>query len=309
MYRKSTHHGVSRKGFAARAALAVALASGIALGGAALSTPAFAKDKEAKPEGNSKAFVDAYTPFQTIINNPAGDFASARAMVPTIQASIQNATDKDVFGKALIALGDKLKDDGLEKQGIQLALDSGKATPAQAGIFHFFLGKFDYDAKNYVEARAQFQAAQQAGYTENDPRPAIAETYFGAGQAAEGLKYLADVIKQDQAAGKKVPDEWMLRGLKAAYEAKLAPQATEYTAILVHNDPTPQNWHAGLQVVQAIGQFDAQSELDLLRLMRATGALKDHSDYVEYVQAADPRRMASEVLAVLDEGVKAGVIN
>ena len=116
-----THHGATgRKGLAARAALAVLLGSGMALGTVALSAPAFAKDKEAKAEGNSKAFTEAYAPFQTIINNPSGDFASAKAMIPTIQATLQNGTDKDTFGRALIALGSKGTDAAIAMTVIQL---------------------------------------------------------------------------------------------------------------------------------------------------------------------------------------------
>lgn len=309
MYRKSTHHGVlSRKGLAARAVLA----AGLALCGAGIAIPALAKDKApaqaAKAEGNSKAFADAYAPFQAIVNNPAGDLAAAKAMIPTIKAAIQNNTDKNVFGTALITLGGKLKDDSLQQQGLQLALDSGMGSPTQIGLYHFFLGKFAYDAKNFTEARTQFQAAQQAGYTENDPRPAIAETYFGSNQPAEGLKYLSDMIKQEEAAGRKAPNAWLLRGLQVAYQNKLAPQATEYSTMLARDYPSPQSWIDGLQVIRAINPFDADAQLDLLRLMRETGALKDHNDYVEYVRAADSRRFAGEVLAVLDEGVKAGAL-
>jgi tetratricopeptide (TPR) repeat protein len=303
MFRNSTQRG------AVRAALAAMLASGMVLGATTLSTPAFAKDKkdkEPKEEGNSKAFAEAYEPFLAIINNPAGDFASAKAMIPTIQASLQNGADKDTFGRALIALGTKLKDQDVQRQGIQLALDGGKVAPEQVGMFHFFLGKFAYDAKNYPEARTQFQAAQQAGYTENDPRPAIAETYFNGGQAAEGLKYLSDVIKQEQAAGRQAPVEWLRRGLAVAYQTKLAPQATEFSTMLVKADPSPKSWLQSLQVVRALNQFDSAADLDLLRLMRVTGALSERAEYVAYVQAADPRRSAGEVLAVLDEGVKAG---
>jgi tetratricopeptide (TPR) repeat protein len=307
MYRNSTHRGVAaRKGFAARAALAVAFASGMALG--AGSTPAFAKDKkeQAKPEGNSSAFAAAYAPFQAIVNNSAGDLAAAKAMVPTISSAVQNDADKYTLGTALISLGSKLKDTALQKQGIEFALASGKVDPAQAGLFHFFLGQSAYEAKNYTEARAQYQAAMQAGYTQNDPRPAIAETYFGSKQAAEGLNYLSGLIKQEQAAGRKPPTNWLLRGLQVAYQAKLAPQAADYSTMLLHTEPSEKNWLAALQVIRATNPLDPQGQLDLLRLMRATGTLKERADFVEYVQAADPRRMAGEVLAVLDEGVKAG---
>lgn len=293
-----------------RSTLAAMLAGGLMFGGAVLSMPAAAKDKPeaAKAQGNSKAFAQAYAPFQALANNPAADAAAGKAMLPAIQAAVQNDADKDTLGMAMIAFGAKIKDPQLQEQGIRLALESGKASPAQAGVFHFFLGKFAYDAKNYAEARAQFQAAQQAGYTENDPRPAIAETYFAANQPAEGLQYLSGVIKQEQSAGRKAPDDWLLRGLQVAYKSKLAPQAADYTAMLVKNDPTPKNWMSGLQVINAINPFDPQAQLDLLRLMRLTGSLSQRAEYVQYIQDADPRRSAGEVLEVLDEGVKAGAL-
>jgi tetratricopeptide (TPR) repeat protein len=309
MFRNPTYVGErSRARIGLRLAVAIAIGTGLALGGTA---PAFAKDKpqEAPAPANSKAFVQAYAPMQTIINNPAGDFSSAKAMIPTVQASVQNNADKNTLGLALISLGTKTNDPALQKQGLQLALDSGLATPAQVGPFHFFLGKFDYDAKDYANARAQFQAALQAGYTENDPRPAIAETYFQSGQQAEGLTYLSSAIKQEQAAGKAIPSAWLLRGLQVAYQAKQAPQANEYAEMLVASDPSPKNWQAALQVVNAVDQLDGNGQLDLLRLMRQTGALKDQHDYLAYIDEADPMKLSTEVLAVIDEGIKSGVLS
>ena len=98
MYRKTTHHGaVSRKGFAARAAIAMALASGMTLGGVALATPAAAKDKKEeapRPEGNSKAFADAYAPMMAIVNNPAGDLAGNGVLVYHEQDSRAGAAER-----------------------------------------------------------------------------------------------------------------------------------------------------------------------------------------------------------------------
>jgi tetratricopeptide (TPR) repeat protein len=274
------------------------------------AAPAIAKDKQEKADnGNSKAFIAAYAPLQAIINNPAGDFAAAKAMVPTVQATIQNGYDKSTFGLALVTLGTKLNDTALQKQGLQLALESGVASPAQVGAYQFFLGKFDYDAKNYAQARAEFEAAVKAGYTQNDPRPAIAETYFGSGQSAEGLAYLSGVIKQEQAAGRRPPTDWLMRGLQVAYQAKLAAQATDFAAMLVTNDPTPKNWQAALQVVNAVGGGDTNAQLDVLRLMRATGSLQAQQDYMRYIYAADPMKLSHEAVAVIDEGIKSGVLS
>ena len=294
----------------ARVALALALASGMVIG-TSVATPAFAKDKkqDAKAEGNSKAFADAYAPMQKIVNDPAGDLASAKAMIPTIQAAIQNPTDKNTFGQALIALGGKLKDTSLQKQGVQMSLESGKAQPAQVGLFHFFLGQWAYEDKNFEEARNQLQAAIQAGYTDGDPAAIIAETYFGQGQGAQGLQYLSDLIAKRTAAGQQIPDTWYRRGLKVAYDSKLPAQADQYAAMLVEHYPTPTNWQAALQVVNALGQFDPDGQLNLFRLMKETGSLKDKHDYLAYVDVLDPRKMSTEALSVLDQAVKSGAIS
>jgi len=230
------HRAALRTKSAARFALAAALMSGMALGTTA--SPAFAKDKqEAKVEGNSKAFADAYAPMQKIVNDPAGNFAAARAMVPTVQAAVQNGADKNTLGMALINLGGKLNDVALQKQGIQLALDSGLATPAQVGVFHYYLGQWAFNDKNYAEARTQLQAAVQAGHTEGDPEAMIAETYFGQQQGAQGLQVLSGLIQKRTAAGQQVPENWYRRGLKVGWgrytRLALLPSAAALVAALV----------------------------------------------------------------------------
>jgi tetratricopeptide (TPR) repeat protein len=246
---------------------------------------------------------------QKIVNDPAGNFAAAKAMIPTVQAAIQNGADKNTFGHALITLGDKLQDINLQKQGIQLALESGQAPAAQAGMFHYFLGKWAYGDKNYADAITQLQAAMQAGYTEGDPDAIIADSYFGEGQNAQGLQYLSDLIQKRAAAGQQVPESYYRRGLGVAYRAKMAPQADTFATMLVEKYPTPENWQAALQVVNALGQFDANGQLDMYRLMRETGSLKEPHDYFAYAVDADPMKLSSEVLSVLDQGVKAGALS
>jgi hypothetical protein len=184
---------------------------------------------------------------------------------------------------------------------------SGKADPSQLGQFHFFIGGLAYDARDWAAARAALQAAMAAGHTQGDPEAMIAETYFGEGQAAPGLDYLAGVVDRRAAAGQPVPEGWIVRGLQVSYQAQLAEQAVDWSERLVARNPNQINWQRALQVVNALAELDPQAQLDLLRLMRATDALKERSEFVSYIEAADPRIMANEVAKVLDAGVQAGV--
>ncbi len=298
------------RGFGSALTLAVALASGAAVVTAATAVPAAAQrgGRNAAPQAqNSEGFVAAYQPLAAIVGTEGGDLNAAKAQIPGLVAAIQTPDDRNAAGNVILQIGNKLKDAQLQRQGLELMVASGKVDPAQLGQFQFFIGSLAYDAKDWPAARAALQAAAAAGYTETDPQPMIAETYFGEGQAAQGLDFLKGLVERNVAAGQAVPEAWLVRGLQVAYNAKLADKATEWSALLVAHAPNKTNWQRSLQVVNSVNQLDAQSRLDLLRLMLVTEAMSDRREYEDYIEAADPRIMANEVDRVLAAGVQAGV--
>jgi len=294
-----------------RSTLAALVAGGLLLGGTALPAPALAKDKKEDAKAastNSKAFADAYDPLQKLVYAPTPDYAGAKGMVPTVAAAVQTPHDKFVLGNLLVQLGDKTNDVGLEKQGVRLILDSGEADASKVGLFHFYLGKWALDDKDFATARTELQAAAAAGYKEVDPEALIAETYFQGNQPAEGLTYLTNLIAKRKAAGVAIPDAWLARGLAVAYNAKLAPQGNQYAEMLLANNATPDNWLKAFTAVATLNPMDAQSELDLMRLMRLTGALKERFQYAQYVNDTTKYALANETLDVLKEAVDKGVL-
>jgi hypothetical protein len=294
-----------------RSTLAAVLAGGLMLGGAALSVPAAAKDKKEETKSaatNSKAFAEAFEPLQKVVYGTPPDYATAKGLVPAAAAAVQTPHDKFVMGNLLVALGDKTNDVGLEKQGVRLILDSGEADASQVGLFHFYLGKWALDDKDFATARTELQAAAAAGYKEVDPEALIAETYFQGNQPAEGLTYLTNLIAKRKAAGVAIPDAWLGRGLAVAYNAKLAPQGNQYAEMLLANNASPENWLKAFTAVATLNQLDGQSELDLLRLMRLTGALKERYQYAEYVEDTSKFALPNETLSILKEGVDKGLI-
>jgi tetratricopeptide (TPR) repeat protein len=293
-----------------RSTLAAVLAGGLMLGGAALSAPAAAKDKKEETKSaatNSKAFAEAFEPLQKVVYGTPPDYATAKGLVPAATAAVQTPHDKFVMGNLLVALGDKTNDVGLEKQGVRLILDSGEADASKVGLFHFYLGKWALDDKDFATARTELQAAAAAGYKEVDPEALIAETYFQGNQPAEGLTYLTNLIAKRKAAGVAIPDAWLGRGLAVAYNAKLAPQGNQYAEMLLANNASPENWLKAFTAVATLNPLDGQSELDMLRLMRLTGALKERFQYTEYVSDTSKFALANEALDVLKEGVDMGI--
>ena len=71
-------------------------------------------------------------------------------------------------------------------------------------------------------------------------------------------------------------------------------------------NPNPTTWMQALQVVGSL-QADAQSRLDVLRLMALTDSLSQRGEFETYVGALDPRVLATEAGRVLETGVRKGV--
>jgi tetratricopeptide (TPR) repeat protein len=289
----------TRSSMASALALALMTSSAGVLGTAALTAPAQAQ--------NSKDFVKVYQPIAEITNAEGGDYASAKAQIPTLLAAVKNEDDRNAAGSLVLALGGKLKDQALQRQGLELMLQSGKVAPEQVGQFQFYVGNLAFAAKDWAAARTALEAAVAAGYTADNPQGLIAESYINEGRHAEGLDYLRSMVEKQAAAGQPVDNAWLLRGLKIAYDNKLTDKAVEWSALHVKHSPSQTKWLEALQVVNSLAVDERQAQLDLLRLMLLTDSLTARNEYVAYIEAADPRVMSNEVGRVLASALQKGV--
>ncbi len=133
------------------------------------------------------------------------------------------------------------------------------------------------------------------------PRP-----IFPTIRPPQGLTVLKQAIDYRNTTPNKAPAGWYRRGLGAAYKAQLLDKAAEFAMGLVQAYPTKDNWAGAITVVREIGKFPAQESLDLMRLMGRTNSYAEERDYIEYIQAADARRLPGEVLKVIEAGVASG---
>lgn len=290
----------SRGGLGSALALALALTGG-AVGTAVLNTPVLAQ--------NSKNFGKVYQPVANVVNDAAGDIAAARAQLPAVIAAIETPDDRNVAGGLVLMAGNKLNDKALQRQGLELMLQSGKVPPEKVGQFQFFVGSLAYDAHDWAAARTALQAAIAAGHTADNPEALIAESYFGEGLHAQGLDYLRSAIEKRAAASQPIENAWLLRGLQVAYNHQLADKAIEWSVLDVKYGTSDKKWLEALQVVNAFSLDDKQIQLDVLRLMALTNSLSARGEYVSYIEAADARIMSNEVSRVLDAAVQAGAMS
>ena len=86
-----------KNGAASTLALALALATGGAVGLAAIEAPAVAQKKPKY----SKAFIAAYSPLETALGAETVDPAAVKAAVPAVVGAIENASDRHAAGGAI----------------------------------------------------------------------------------------------------------------------------------------------------------------------------------------------------------------
>jgi len=312
-------------GLIGKTAMALALSAGAL---SVTSTAAFAKEKEAKAEkaSYSKEFVAAAAPIQKTVTaldeakKKGADAAAQKALLgnapaelAAAEAAIKTPLDRMAAGGWAVSIGGALNDVAMRQRGIQNMLDSGQVPAANVTEYQFYLGNFAYSNKDYATAVKALTPVVQANYKDDTAAELLADSYAQQGQNAEALTALRTAVDARKAAGAAVPEGWFKRANLIAYKNRLGPQAIEWSTMMVENDPTAINWLGAGQLVREFGQFTNQESLDLGRLLLRSGGFQNdpkyvEREYVEYIEAADPRRLPGEVLKIADMGVKAGVL-
>lgn len=298
-----------------RSALGIALATGVVAAGTLAPTAAMAqkkKDKAPKMEF-SKNFVAVAAPAQEAVNtldaNDTAAVASAKTAVDQAYGAIENDDDRYLAGSLAVSLGGKIKDPAMQRRGLKDMLASGKTDAESTARFNSLVGQLSYQAKDYAEAIQYMEAAKAAGYQDGNADALLAEAYLANGNTAKGLNILKTSLASQAAAGQPGPESWYRRGLSAAYQAGMVNEAGDFGMMLVKAHPTPKNVGVAATIVREAGKFGSQETLDLMRLMGRTNSYAEKRDYIEYIEAADPRRLPGEVISVIDAGVSSGMLN
>ena len=257
-------------------------------------------------QSRGAARAQAQATFDAALAALGGLVTAERTQLDALFAAATAPDDSYGAGTLAIALGDLVKDARIQRRGLEAMLGSGKVAPAEAPRLQYFLGQFAFDMQDYAAARTALQAAITGGFADNDIDGLLAEAYFSDNQAPQGLVVLKQAIDRRNATPSKAPAGWYRRGLGIAYKAQMLDQAIAYSMGLVQAYPSNDNWAGAITVVREVGKFGPQEILDLMRLMGRTNSYAEERDYIEYLQAADARRLPGEVLKVIEAGTAAG---
>lgn len=285
--------------------LAVAAASTLAAAPiSAQSTPTAAQPRKYDLSVNERA---ALRPVQVAIN--AKDWSAATAALPAASAAAQRPDAKYVLGQLMLQIGIGTNDERMQADAVDTLIASRGALTSELPALYRNQGALALRQNNRAQAEAAF--ARLIAITPNDADAIVnlARIKADGGEAGDAVALMRRAITLKRAAGQVVDETWYKYALKVAYDKKLAAQAIALGRELTAAYPTGSNWRDSLLVYRDMGSLDPAGRLDLLRLMRVSGALAGERDWYDYADTLNRSGYPGEAKAVLDQGVALQMID
>ena len=306
----------ARPGAARHLALAIALATGsvVAMSGV-IADPAHAQKKKKKGKKDySETFVAAYNPINEALNTEGADPKSVMPQVANLFAASVSADERFLAGNTAYAIGLKAEDRQMQFDGMKLMLGSGQVGLEQLGQYNFIAFQLARALEVHDQSRTYLAQAINYNFTTESINPTImriemSETFFREDRFKEGLAELKGAIDANEASGKKVDEAWYRRGLTVAFNNNIQPEVYGFVTDWVAAYPSEKNWRDAVNITRQLNDYGAAETLDILRLGQRLGTLQDQIEYLDYVEAADPRRLPQEVKSVIEAGYAAGVVS
>ena len=303
-------------------ALALALASGTAM----IAVPGFtdvahAQKRDKKKKGDesgkaqySKEFVAAYQPLDEALKAEGADVNALRPQIDALVTMAVSPDEQVATGGLVYNAGNKAGDRALQLKGMEMMLNSGKLSPEDFARYNFVAYQIANAMQDYPKSRAYLRRAIDNNFSTEtiataDLEITMAESYFSAGEYAEGLSYLKQAIEARKAQGQPVDAQWYRRGITVAYNNQVVPQVYDLVVAWIADYPAKDNWRDGINLTRNLNNYEGPEILDLLRLSKKVGVMTEKSDYIYYIEAADPRRLPKEVKDLIDEAYAKGAVS
>jgi tetratricopeptide (TPR) repeat protein len=292
----------------------IAIGFALVLGGASVvaTAPADAQKRkkgdaaQAAPKGPSltKEERAALLPVQTAIT--AKDWATAQAGLSGAAAAVTSPGGRYALGRFQLETGVGMNNVAMQAQGIDNMIASGQVEAAQLPILYRNQGVLANNAGNKAKAETAFAKAAELNPNDTEALITLAQLKSEMKKPAEAVQLISRAIEMKRAAGQKVDESWYKYALKLAFDGRQNPALREasqkLSRELVAAYPTKENWRDSLLIFRDTNNLDSAADLDLLRFMRASGALAGERDWYDLVDGLYKNGNYAEAKAVLDEG-------
>jgi len=302
----------------------IALGVALVLGGASVVATMPADAQKRKKGGDaqpaqpaqrsfklSKEERAALLPVQNAIT--AKDWATAQAALPAAVAAAQSPDARYAIGRFQLEIGLGTSNVALQRQGLDNLIASGQVPAADLPVIYRNQAVLANNAGEKAKAEAAF--ARVVELSPNDPEALInlAQIKNDLKKPREAVQLLSRAIEMKRASGQPVDESWYKYALKLAFDGRSDP-ALRQTSValsrqLVAAYPTKENWRDALLIFRDTSSLDPAAELDVLRFMRASGALAGERDWYDLIDGLYKAGNYGEAKAVLDDGTAKRMID
>jgi len=253
-----------------------------------------------RPYNLSRAERTAFQP--VIVAVTAADWPTATTALAAAAAAARSDDAKYLAGQIRLQIGIGTNDRQLQSQAIDDMIASGGALPNEMRALYENQLNFATAAGDTAKA-ARASAALDA-LSPNDPARLIrqAGVKAAANDHAGAIALYQQAMQMQQAAGQPISNDLRLQIARAAYRAH-QPETVRYMRDWLTAAPSPSAWHDALAIFAEFGGANPGMKLDILRLMRAAGAMTVEADFVQLAEAAKSANLFGEEKAVLEEGL------
>jgi tetratricopeptide (TPR) repeat protein len=246
----------------------------------------------------------ALQPLQAAIE--AKDWTSAESLLPPAIAAAQTPDGRYALGRFQLELGIGRTDTALQRQGLENLVASGRVPPSDLAVVYRNLAILASNAGDKTRAETAYARVVELIPGDADALVSLAQVRNELGNTLDAVQLMQRAIEAKIRAGQAADETWYKYALKLAYDGRADPTLNEAALALsrelVTAFPTPENWRDAMLVYRDTTTLDPAAQLDLLRFMRATGALAGERDWYDLADGLYNAGNFAEAKAVLDDG-------
>ena len=170
-------------------------------------------------------------------------------------------------------------------------------------------GQIAYRAGDFDTAAKLWGRLAELTPADPDALANLAQVRLAQKDAQGAMDLLTRAIGARAALGEPVAEGWYRQRLSIAQQGNLVAPGADAARALIGAYPAPDNWRMALVVYRQLVAADGALEIDLFRLTRHVGALTQAAEYQRMAQLLNQAGEPREARAVLEEGVKRGLLD
>jgi hypothetical protein len=239
----------------------------------------------------------------------AGNWSSASAALSGAPASTLGSGARYLLGNMQLRIGLQTGNRNLQAQGIDQMVASGYAADADLAGLYRNQAALALSNRDTKKAEGALSRLLDRNPSDVEAMVALAQLRVDQRRVPDALALLDRAIVMRKSSGHPIPESWYKFGARTAFDARAIAQSMKFTRDWLAAYPSSQNWRDGLLNVRELTVPDAETNVDLWRLMRAARALAGERDYNAMADSLRQAGYAAEAKAVLDEGASANIVD